>query len=169
MALRSFEYAGAVEPSLEAKGKTHVGNVGHERLKPLSERIVAESVAKIRSTAKENTQPRRGREAVPAHQPPQELPDAMVPVWEGDDYDRVAPGTYAATIVRVGKPDWLHRYKRWNVTVSYELDSGEQVPGYYSLGRTQPGPGCPAGSSTGISSKLRWEAWSLDPCPRRRC
>jgi hypothetical protein len=69
-----------------------------------------------------------------AHQPPQAEAAAPVPVWDGDDYDSVAPGEYTATIVRVGAIEWLRRWRRWNVTVSYELDSGEQVPGYYSLG-----------------------------------
>lgn len=69
-----------------------------------------------------------------SHQSPQPTMDASVPVWSGNDYDYVAPGEYSATIVRVAAVEWLRRWRRWNVTVSYELDSGEQVPGYYSLG-----------------------------------
>jgi hypothetical protein len=112
---------------------------GPGKVNPLSKRSVAEAVAEIRRAAKESTQSRRGGAAatarVPAvHQSPQDDPAAMVPVWEGDDYSHVAEGEYSATIVSVGKPEWLHRYKRWNLTVSFELDSGEQVPGYYPLG-----------------------------------
>lgn len=67
-------------------------------------------------------------------------PAAPVPVWDGGDYDSVEPGEYTATVVHVSAPEWLRRWRRWSVTVSYELDSGEQVPGYYSLGedRAQP-------------------------------
>jgi hypothetical protein len=75
-----------------------------------------------------------------SHQPPQAEPTAPVPAWDGDDYDSVAPGEYTATIVRVDAPKWLRQYRRWNVIVSYELDSGEQVPGYYSLGEDAAQP-----------------------------
>lgn len=75
-----------------------------------------------------------------AHQLPRAELAEPVPVWDGDDYARVQPGEYTATIVRVGAPEWMRRWKRWSVTVSYELDSGEQVPGYYSLGEDRDRP-----------------------------
>lgn len=65
---------------------------------------------------------------------------APVPVWDdGEDYTLVAPGEYIATIVRVGAPKWT-QWRRWNITVTYELDSGERVPGYYSLGTERAKP-----------------------------
>ena len=46
-------------------------------------------------------------------------PQAVIPVWTGPDYPRIAPGQYTATAVRIISPQFIRRWRRFSIGVCF--------------------------------------------------
>jgi hypothetical protein len=80
-----------------------------------------------------------------------------LPVWDGPEYQRVTPGRYSATAVRVQGPEWVRRFKRWSLMVEFELLSESEtvrICAFFNMGND---PECPkAGRQTRF-----YRAWTI--------